>query len=224
MEQQVRHKYADSREPQELKDRLLATGWAIQQLYTADFFFHTHDFKRVGVERKEINDFLSSMGDRLARQLENSLEHYDIVILLLEGSWKTVNPTGQLITARGVQYYTWDMVWNFIERWQQKNVHVQLTVNMGHTIHRLNELFAFYMKPYSLSAKSRDFHDDRILSLPSGTRGKVGQLVLDTLGSIQAVANASVDDLLKVEGVGNRKAQSIYDHMRKVNGTKESTL
>lgn len=211
----TKRKLMDSNEPGSIRMKLWEIGWEQARLSTGDYAFWTADYKKVGIERKAVNDLMASLGDRLSRQLENSLEYYDIVILLIEGSWSKVSPGDKLVTGRGIEYTSWQMTWNYLERFQDKGVRIQLSINEGHTVQRLNELYALYQKPYSLSARSKDFTDDRVLSLPSGTRGSTGQEVLNNLGSIQAVANASIEELLAVDGIGKKKAELIYSHMRK---------
>lgn len=208
----------DDREPNYIRYELNKLGWEQRRLQIGDYWFFTHDFKKVGIERKTVEDLLSSLGERLSRQLEANLEHYAINILLLEGNWKKVSPSDQnLITNRGIVYQTWDMVWNYIRRFQDKGISLELTTNEGHTIHRLNELYALYQKTYSLASKSKDFTDDRVLAMPSGCRGKSGMKVIEELGSLKDVANAMPDELIEIEGIGKTKAQLIYNHFNRSN-------
>lgn len=212
------YRVMDANEPGTIRMELYKVGWQQKRLITGDYWFFTHDYKKVGIERKTVEDFLGSMGDKLARQLENSLEHYDIVILLLEGNWRKVSPSKEnLITQRGIVYQTWDMVWNYIRRFQDKGVTLELTTDEGHTIHRLNELYALYQKSYSLSGRSKEFGDDRVMAFPSGVRGKTGMAVLEAFGSLAMVCKASIDDLMLVEGIGEKKANSIYNHFNREN-------
>ena len=214
-EQQTRQKIVDSNEPGEMRTKLLELGWEQRRLIAGDYWFHTHDFKKVGMERKTVNDLLSSIGDRLSRQLEMQLEHYDLNILLIEGSWQMASPSRTVVTPRGLEYHTWSMVWNYLRRWQDKGITLELTVNEGHTVQRLNELFALYQKPYSLSGVSKEFTDDRVLAFPSGSRGKTAMACLTQFGSLVDVAVANPQELAKVEGIGEKKSWQIYNHFHK---------
>lgn len=213
--QLLRQRVMDSSEPGTIRYELYKLGWEQKQLASADYWFFTHDYKKVGIERKAVQDLLGSIGDRLTRQLENMLDHYQINILLIEGSWQKVSPSQKIISGRGIEYHTWDMVWNYIRRFQDKGITLELTINEGHTVQRLNELYALYQKSYSLSGLSKEFADDRLMALPSGCRGKTGMEVIKQLGSLKTVGNTSVEQLLEIEGIGQKKAQSIYNHFNR---------
>src|SRR4030042_5381803 len=96
-EQRPRMKIVDSREPGIIREKLLQVGWEQRQMETSDYWFFDHDYKKVGIERKEVNDFMASLGDRLANQLERALDHFDTVILLLEGNWRQVGYDSKLV-------------------------------------------------------------------------------------------------------------------------------
>jgi len=214
-------KLVDTREPGELRTKLIEVGWQQKLLFSADFAFITHSFQKVGITRKSTPDLLGSINEVWAKQLEEMLDYYDIRIILLEGSWSNIRPN-VVIGGAGISYLTWDGVWNYLRRWQDKGFSLELTTSLQHTAKRLNNLYALYQKAYSLSAMTHKFADDRVLSMPSGTRGKTGQKVLDTLGSIQAVANAPIERLLEIEGIGQKKADLIFHHMRNNNARNSS--
>lgn len=222
---QPRKKVMDDREPGNIRMKLFEVGWEQGHLYTGDYWFFTHNYKKVGITRKSIDDLLGSLsgakspdGKRrypFPKQLEEMLDEYNILIIILEGSWSKVRPSEKLISSRGIEYHTWSMVWNFLRRWWDKGFTPELTINEGHTIQRLNELYALYQKPYSLSSASRDYTDDRVLAFPSGCRGKTAMDCLAQFGSLTTVGLASVEDLQQVEKVGGKKAALIHNHFNK---------
>ena len=230
-EQKIRPKYVDSREPGIIREKLLETGWIQEQIYSGDYKFFTHDFKKVGVTRKTVEDLLGSLsgtkaadGKRrypLPKQLEEMIDEYQVLVFLLEGSWRMVSPSQSLVSNRGIEYYTWSMVWNFLRRWQDKGFTLELTINEGHTIQRLNELYALYQKPYSLSSSTREFTDDRVLAFPSGCRGKTAMDCLAMFGSLADISVKSPDELMMVDNVGEKKSWLIFNHFHK-NETEET--
>ena len=216
---QIRYKYVDSREPGIIREKLLEVGWIQKQLETADYWFFDCDYKKIGIERKEVNDFMGSLGDRLANQLERSLDHYDTVILLLEGNWKQITYNNKLMGNNGISFNTWAMAWNFIRSQQHKGVTIELTTSLGHTLQRLNELYAWYQKSSHTGGMSHQtFIDDRIMAFPKGSRGKTAEAVLYIFKSLVAVANADVGDLMHVPGIGEKKASDIYAHFNSWRG------
>jgi len=220
-----RLRLVDTREPQHIRDILLMLGWEQKALLSGDYFFLTCHFQKVGISRKTIGDLLSSIGGRLpdstsragktfGQHLEEMLDWYDLRIILLEGSWEMVK--GQIISGRGVEWYTWDMVWNFLRSWQDKGFTLELTSNEGHTIKRLQALYAYYQKPYHTGAiQLSRVGDDRVFAFPSGCRGKVALGILEGR-SLQDVANMSGDELLAIPHVGAKRAGNIVQHFRRV--------
>ena len=212
---QIRYKYVDSREPEDIRMKLMETGWMQSQLSCGDFWFFDVDYKKVGIERKSVDDFLASIGDRLANQIERCLDSYDVVILMLEGNWRKAEVANNIMTGRGTNYNTWAMAWNFIRSQQHKGVTIEITLNPGHTIQRLNELYAWYQSSSHTGGMShKTFIDDRIMAFPKGCRGKTAEEVLKIFKALRYVGNADVEDLMHVDGVGQKKAQAIFDHFR----------
>jgi ERCC4-type nuclease len=215
----IRRRIVDTAEPFDaIQQPLIETGWERQRLYSGDFMFFAHDYRKVGVTRKRVNDLLSSIGERFSKQLEEMLDYYQVCILLLEGSWRRINPNNHISSVGRERYVDWNMAWNYVHRWMSKGFILELTTSEKHTVHRLNVLYALYQKPSSMSAKTRLFADDRVLALPSGTRGATGLKVLQHFGSLQAVANATVEQLRSVDGVGDKKANLIYQHFTRGTG------
>ena len=227
--EQIRIKRADSNEPATIVDKLLLTGWERKQMYSGDYFFHTIDFKKVGITRKTVEDLLNSISHKpnpekpgrkeksFGQHLEEMADYYDIRIIMLEGSWRKVLPEQYIVSRRGIEYYTWDMAWNFLRTWQDRGYGIELTINEGHTIQRLNALYAYYQKPgHTGGLNTRTLvGDDRVLAFPSGCRGKTGLKLLEDIGSLQNIANTNFDRLLTVDGVGTKRAESIVMHFRR---------
>lgn len=210
----------DTAEPWEMQEQLIPSGWERNRLISGDYWFLSYDMKKIGIERKEIDDFIGSLNERLTRQLESMLEHYDKSILLIEGSWKRLSPELQkIVTHSGMQTCTWTQVWNYLRSWQDKGLTIELTINKGHTVQRLNELYTYYQKPYHSGGNCKStFNDDRILAFPSGCRGKTAIDAIEKFGSLENICKASKTDLQTVKNIGERKAELIYHHFHYIKG------
>lgn len=215
-EPRLRLKFVDDREPSEIREKLLELGWNQKRLFSADYFFQTGDFKSIGIERKSVNDFCTSLNGRMARELAELLEHYDIRILLLEGNWKRA-VTEQIRTSRGLEYYTWTLAWNFIRTWQDKGITIELTTSIGHTVKRLNELYAYYQKSvHTGGLTKKEVGDSRILALACGGIGiKLGGALLAKFGSLKRIANGTVEEFTSVDKIGDKKAVSLWQHFNR---------
>jgi ERCC4-type nuclease len=213
--ERIQTKLVDTSEPVDIQEGLLETGWIRKRLVLGDYMFFNHEFKKVGIERKTVDDLLMSIGDRLSGQLEACLDFYDETILLIEGSWRTVSAEDNMVSYRGIERSTWKMVWNYLRQRQRSGVTLELTIDNGHTIKRLNELFALYQQPYSTSGNTKRFDDDRVLAFPSGCRGKTAQMCLGVFGSLELVSKASVERFDDLPDIGTKKAQRIWEHFHK---------
>jgi len=212
----LRHiKIVDSREPAEIRTKLLELGWRQQRLQSGDFMFWTCQYQMLGITRKTTQDFMNSINDKFSQQLEVMLETYNICVMLVENPWQWVKGTGQLYTTYRLEKHIKKEILNFIHRWEAKGFILERTIDWKDTCDRLNELYALYQRPYSLSARSKGYSDERLLALPSGVRGKTGEKVLETLGSLQSIANAPKEQLLTIDGIGNKKVELIYNHFRR---------
>ena len=211
-----RHKTVDSNEPWEIREKLLATGWAQSKLPAGDFSFFTIDFKRVGIERKTIEDLLASLSDRFTRQLDEIVNRYDFAILLIEGSWHRVMGTNQIVSRRGIERYYMTTVRNLLRSWQDRGLTIENTLSMEDTINRLGEIYAYYQKAaHTGGLTKRQVGDKRLLAFPDGVGIKTARRILKELGSLRAVAEASIDRLVQIENVGAKRAESIAAHFNR---------
>ena len=208
-------KIVDTREPGAIRTRLLEIGWVQEALYTGDYTWFTISYKKVGIERKTVPDLLGSLGDRMSTQLFNMLEHYDVSILLIEGNWQVA--CSRVTTPEGVERWFWATVWNFLQTWQDRGITLQLTANEGHTIKRLNELYAYYQRNCHTGGLNRHtIGDPRLMAFfCSGIGLKLSETIMKKFGSIQNAANASIQDFLSIEGIGEQKATALYNHLTK---------
>jgi ERCC4-type nuclease len=204
----------DSREPWELREMLICTGWEQKALLNGDMCFDSHDKLKIGATRKTLGDLLNSIGDVFAYQLEVMLEEYDINIFLFETMPIRCTNDGHIITDIGASRFTRTEVFNWLHRWQAKGFILERWPTLEHTAERLNELYALYQKPYSLSGKSKKYADDRVLALPSGLRGKLGQTLLESY-SIAELCTMSTKQLIDLDSIGEKRATMIVNHLHK---------
>ena len=201
----------DTREPIQIREKLLELGWEQTALKDGDYTFSTIRGLKVGIERRtteELSDLL-----QLKDRFQRLISAYDIPIGLIEGKWDR-HSDDTIPSARGI---TWKRVWNMVQSFQDMGLRIQLTTSPSHTIARLNELYAYYQSPDHRSPLPRKYSTDpRLLSLSliPGISRTTAALLLERFGDLQSVSKASVEELQSIVGIGPSKAKTIYDFFR----------
>jgi ERCC4-type nuclease len=204
------YRIVDSAEPEGIRFKLLERGWAQQRLLSGDFAFLTKDSLKFGITRKTVPDLLGSIGELFSKQLDVMLDTYDINMFLLEGTFNFDLATGYILNVQG-DHNVYEVL-DWLHRWQVKGFVFERSPSPEFTVYRLCHLYALWQKPYSLSARSRRWADERMLALPSGVRGHTGQRILEHFGSLRAIAVAGKQQLMSIEGVGSKKADLVLEH------------
>jgi len=218
-------KIVDSNEPVTIREALKVKGWEQSRLNSADYGFFTIDNQSVGIERKTVSDLISSLLEtkkdeenipaRLPLQFYKQIEDYQINVLLIEGHWGI---SQNMITSEGQIYnIQWEAVWNFIRTWQDKGMTLELSIDMPHTIDRIEQLYNYYQKPgHNGGIDRKTSGDSRLIALQCPGIGiKLAQKILTAFGTLQNVANADYVEIAQVEGIGMKKAMEVYKHFRK---------
>ncbi len=213
-------KIVDSREPNresaQIRSSLLERGWWQERLLSGDFMFYTCLYHKVGITRKTTDDCMASMNETFGKQLEEMIELYDICVILIEKPWRWTADSGQMFSTRGLERQVKKGILNYLHRWQAKGFILERTVDWKDTVDRLNELYALYQQPYSLSARSKGYADERLLALPSGLRGKAGEALLEGR-TIKEIANMSNEEILAlgVKNIGEKRAFLVESHFNR---------
>ena len=199
----------DSREPWDtIIAPLIETGWERDTLFSGDFAFLAYDMSKIGITRKTTADLLGSINtEDFSRQLEEMLTQFDICIFVHEVSkdieyWPQTDELVIYLHDKTIRRSRLS-VHNNLHTWQVKGFSLERTISPANTVKRLNELYTLYQKPYSKSAYSRKYRDDRILALPSGMRGKKGEELLKDK-SLFELAQMSIPDLESFNGIGSK--------------------
>ena len=214
----------DIHEPDTIANELIKAGWDRKHLTVGDFTFETYDGKTVGIERKEASDLLNSLASgRLAKQLQNLLNTYDVPIFLLEGSLgQSLNSSSShshiILKGGGETKWTTEAVRNFLLTWEQKGILRERTGSISDTIERLKELVVYYSKPLHLGGLNRKaVGDERLLAFPSCIPIKQREMLLIQYGTLCGIATGciSIDALMSLNGIGQTRAEAIYNFYHK---------
>ena len=214
----------DTREPTYFKekadvvDTLSAGDYIVQGNRNGTLEVHV-------IERKEVSDFFSTLFHRnrkvkeaLWRQLDALCEYRDMgyhVYLLLEGD------VGKELRIHKIPL----VAYAGIQRAITVGYHMPIihTLNMGHTwmflesLNRSLEEPREYVRPPPVRKKNRSLaecQEDVICSAVDKLGRKKAQALLRHFGSVHAVVNASVEELMQVNGIGEKTARALYEVLR----------
>jgi Fanconi anemia group M protein len=182
-----------------------------KQLKVGDYLLS----KRVCVERKAIGDFLQSIVDsRLFKQLSNMNESYDNPVLIIEGDENIFterkiheNAINGALASIAIDYAI-PILWT-------KN---QLeTANLLFAIARREQtdMKKSIRLREKIQPRSENEESEFLLSGLPNISTVLAKRLLKHFGSPLSVFNASIEQLLEVEGVGKEKAEAIYKVLRR---------
>lgn len=210
--------YVSGAEPPEL--RILGTSSNLPETFGADFLFASNAFGMVGIQRKRFpEDLVASMNDgRLGKELIQ-LQALDVRLLILEGV--------PLFTDRG------DLIFDYSNMTKQSLLALQMSLIAHHrvvplwtqsiedTVQTIQTIYDYCAKATSSSSltgrvrkmkwgdgTAREFAVFFAEGIPGIGRTRAEALV-EKFGGLPIQLTVTRDQLLEVEGIGPKAADSI---------------
>lgn len=185
----------------------------------------------VVIERKTPGDFINSTNatikepaTKLARQLNGCIETgADQVCLLIDGPWYPLKG-GRTKTGKITLRHNPDAMASKIRTIQSHGIRVEFNAAEWYLPYFLMALYKYEQKSehntLSLSARafsipSKEEAKWTVLMGIKGVGPKMAKELIEEFGSVQAIANAPVEDICKrVRGVGPKTAETILWYLR----------
>ncbi len=177
---------------------------AIKTLAVGDYIVSD----RVGIERKTVSDFESSlMNGRMFEQLARLKEAYERPILLIEGSREDFRLKQNVVFGAIISMYIDD------------NLQVLLSEGIDDTADMLLSLAKHEqsgrtrmpsLKGGAHAYTDSEYQEYMVGNLP-GVGPKLAKALLSHFGSIRNIASSDMEDLLKIDKIGKVKAKRILD-------------
>lgn len=162
---------------------------------------------RVCIERKTISDFESSIiNGRLFDQIKRLKEHYELPILILEGDSDYFRLKNNVINGAIAALFI-DYGVEVIYTYDEQNTAAIIASMAKHE--QNSEEREPTLKGGARAYTREQFQEYVIGNLP-GIGPKLAKSLLSHFKSIKNIANASIDELVKVEKIGKKKAQLIH--------------
>ncbi|MCE4618175.1 MAG: helix-hairpin-helix domain-containing protein [Desulfurococcales archaeon] len=199
--------YADVREERSgIPDILRSSNLMVvlKQLSLGDYVVSD----QIVVERKSASDFARSLFDgRLFDQARRLTEHYPIVIYVVEGNplrlYRYRNKVKQLTAAIS------SLIIDFNSRviYSEGPWHTAMIIeSLAKRVAQTRRSVVLHKKP-KLSS-TREWQLYIVESFP-GIGPKTAERILEAFGSIERFVNASIVELSKIPGIGEKKAETI---------------
>ena len=191
----------DDREPRKLINELSKRiELEVRRLDMGDYLIN-NDFV---VERKTREDFESSIIDkRIFKQIHQLKENYNRILIIVEG---TTNKR----LSKNILLGTYASLIS-------SNVSLFFTRNMLSTVELLESLWKHEQKPKRLAP----INQKRTLTISETSVAvieqfpligpKMARTLLEHFGSIKSISNASYEDLMKIKGLGAKRARIIIN-------------
>lgn len=162
---------------------------------------------RICIERKTVSDFESSIiNGRLFEQLEILKQTYKLPIIILEGDRETFRLKRNVIIGTIVSIYVDYGVPVIFSDGPENTAEILITMAKREQNGKAREPS---MKGSTRAYTNEQFQEYIIGNLP-GIGMKLAKSLLRHFGSVKAIANASVKELVKVEKIGKKKAELIH--------------
>ena len=206
----------------------------------ADFMFIGHyddgDIV-VGIERKTIGDFVNSMcsGRFSGRQLIGMLNSYHYLYLIIEGVFRANPQSGVLEVYRSGGWYEHMAgrkrfmardIWAFMNTIQVVcGLHCYHTNSKSDTAYYIRALYHWWTKEYEEHKGHLQPHTGTTVELSKHTLVRRVASCLDGIGwgkareidqvysSVVDLVSARPEDLTKIEGIGKKLSESIYNQL-----------
>lgn len=165
--------------------------------------------RQCGVERKTINDFINSIIDkRIFRQVDTLKANFLYPLIIIEGGglYKTKREIHSNV-IRGI--LLWINVFKkvpIIRTYNQEDTAEMIRLLLQRRKFYKNKSFSLRYKKSPISFYKQQ--ESLLESIPSIGPKLAGSL-LRHLGSIKSILSASIEELEKVRGIGNKKATKI---------------
>ncbi len=206
--------YVDFREPERIVSKLRSLGVAVKvgSLEAGDYLIK-HSSYEVVVERKDFDDFLNSIADgRLFRQVHTLESRYQLSLLAIIGdidevlTYRDFSRNAVIAAIVSIPVKTRGRVAPLLFADEEDFCYALRTIDR-----KLAE-GEFEVLP---RAARKDRAQVAMLTAIPGVGEKLAVELLRRFGSVQRVANASMAELMRVSGVGEKKARTIREFFTK---------
>ncbi len=168
--------------------------------------------ENVCVERKTVRDFESSIiNGRLFEQISALREDYQRPILLIEGDESDSSLYHGSVYGAIVSAYIRYGVQVVRSRGPKESAELLYIMARQESDGSTREI----SPKRGRRARSDDAFIEYIVGNIPGVGIMLARSLLKEFGSVRAIANANIDDIMRVDGIGRKRAQRVYEIMHR---------
>ena len=196
----------DTREPPRFRH---LPGVIVKEMIIADFVVG-----EIGIERKTLSDFIQSVkGGKMFNQLNDLCANFKRAMLLMEVDMGILTKTDKVILLGALARIAAD--------YKELNV-VCLPIQIP-----ADKFLLKLEEKVNTSSDEHHYSFRRVVGNPAvyslvafkGISPTLAKRLLEKFGSVFNVANASLDELKEIEGIGEGRALALYSGFRAVDNT-----
>jgi len=197
---------------QKIKDKNPVTDVDIEYIEVADILLD----EGFAIEKKEDDLIPSILSNRLYDQLNNLMQYENpILCIIIDNLWKTFyfsksnwihSSYRGMLTTLAVSYPKLK-----IFEFRDEDEFVEFVVGLDKKIHK--EGASVRPTPMVRKPRTPEQIKENVLSMIPGLGIPKSQKLLEYFGSVKNIANASEEELQKVEKIGPKLAKKIFDSL-----------
>lgn len=184
--------------------------------------------KLVGIQRKELGDFIASIADgRLAREIDLLTTRAQVSVLILEGR-PAYTRDGSLLNTWGQQTWTKTQIRRLVLSIQDQGVWFIPTDNIEDTVTAILDIRAWAEKG-SHHALSRRPNAPRgpwrerkigewLLQSFEGISDELASRIVKHFGGVPITWTVTPEELMRVPGIGPKRAKMLVESLQSANG------
>jgi ERCC4-type nuclease len=202
----------DSREPKRLIDLLTAKGVPCKRDYlqVGDYLFPGN----VVVERKECSDFISSIMDKRIWIQAKNLTQYEhpIISIIVGNKWKSfyyrkgtyIHKIWLSTIATLTAKYNISVV-----TFEDEDEFLGFITSLEKQLSKEKESVRFDL----IARKANNIQErkENTLCAIEGISVKTAKQLLECYGTVKNISNESIENLVKIKGIGEKTAKAIHD-------------
>lgn len=206
--------YWDSREQEPIPSlvEVMENDLRKKALDSGDFALYLDGDPIIGIERKKIGDLVNSIKDkRIFKQADRMRKRYQVSILMIRGTLKSYE---EMMWNRGKTVKTSVIMGTLTSLMVRNGMNLMWFESDDYLVDAIDRIFTKVKEGKVGQIRSTNVRQLRsrpcqtLMAVP-GITYSVARSLIDEFGNIEAIKQASVEELCEIYGIGEKRADSL---------------